>query len=573
MASAESPLDRPPPPHRPRPHWHHSHRPHSTSAISGMTATTTTRVARRRDDRYDDDDDDAVRSTADDAALAKLSCVERGYYDDPYLRPMSVGAGGLVRGGGRGGNMKSGGGDDEDEDDDEGDDGRRRRNMPRHDHRHHHRHHRARCGANDQSGTEPMIRRGTHARVMAMERAIDAFLSLDAPPPQPSSSSSSSSPSHSSSSKGEEEGGGGCGRGCIRRRRQIVILGAGRDTTYLRYRFGGKKRGGDDDGHGRDGVRWFEVDHPSTIEQKARIWLPRCVPDGHDYECLATNREGDDDASYTIVIAPRTKQGVDDDEAEGGRNNGPDYRRVKGDDDASSLSSTLSSSSYSSDYHLVGHDLRSSPDALFRKLVHHGYDEKSSSSSTLFVLECVLMYMPETSARDLLRRIAAGPTSSTSTSSSFVAVAIYDPIPGHDRFGQLMIENLKRAGVAGGDGGGGGRRRGGDDERESDNARLLPSLEVTRTLADQLARVRTCGFDVAVGCTMVDAYEHGVMRDGDRRRAMRCEVLDELEEFYLLMRHYCLLVGVASSLSRGVGCIDVGDDDDDGDRLMKRSIR
>jgi hypothetical protein len=135
------------------------------------------------------------------------------------------------------------------------------------------------------------------------------------------------------------------------------------------------------------------------------------------------------------------------------------------------------------------------------------------------------MYMPETSARDLLRRIAAGPTSSTSTSTSFVAVAIYDPIPGHDRFGQLMIENLKRAGIAGGGGGGGGggRRRGDDDERERDDARPLPSLEVTRTLADQLARVRACGFDVAVGCTMVDAYEHGVIRDGDRRRAMRCE--------------------------------------------------
>jgi len=78
-----------------------------------------------------------------------------------------------------------------------------------------------------------------------------------------------------------------------------------------------------------------------------------------------------------------------------------------------------------------------------------------SSSYTLFVLECVLMYLPESSVRDLLRRIAAGPTSSTLTSpsstssSSFVAVAIYDPIPGHDRFGQLMIENLKRAGIAG----------------------------------------------------------------------------------------------------------------------------
>jgi hypothetical protein len=44
----------------------------------------------------------------------------------------------------------------------------------------------------------------------------------------------------------------------------------------------------------------------------------------------------------------------------------------------------------------------------------------------------------------------------SSSSSSFVAVGIHDPIPGHDRFGQLMIENLKRAGIAGGGGGGSG---------------------------------------------------------------------------------------------------------------------
>ena len=39
------------------------------------------------------------------------------------------------------------------------------------------------------------------------------------------------------------------------------------------------------------------------------------------------------------------------------------------------------------------------------------------------------------------------------SSSLFVAVVIYDPIPGHDRFGQLIIENLKQAGIAGGRGG------------------------------------------------------------------------------------------------------------------------
>jgi hypothetical protein len=134
-----------------------------------------------------------------------------------------------------------------------------------------------------------------------------------------------------------------------------------------------------------------------------------------------------------------------------------------------------------------------------------------------------------------------------------------------------MIKNLKRAGIVGGDGG--GQRWGdGDHKRKCGNARRLPSLEVMRTLTDQLVKlVCTCGFDIAVGCTMVDAYKHGVIRDGDQECAMRCEVLDELEEFYLLMRHYCLLVGVASSSSCGVIRIDMEEEDDDDGRASSAS--
>jgi hypothetical protein len=134
-----------------------------------------------------------------------------------------------------------------------------------------------------------------------------------------------------------------------------------------------------------------------------------------------------------------------------------------------------------------------------------------------------------------------------------------------------MIENLKWAGIAGGDGG--GRQRGDNDCKcKCSDAQWLPSLEVMRTLTDQIVSfVCMCGFDVTVGCTMVDAYKHGVIRDGDQERAMRCKALDELEQFYLLMRHYCLLVGVASSSSRGVVCIDVEEEDNDNGRALSAS--
>ena len=101
------------------------------------------------------------------------------------------------------------------------------------------------------------------------------------------------------------------------------------------------------------------------------------------------------------------------------------------------------------------------------------------------------------------------------SSSSFVAVVIYDPIPGHDRFGQLIIENLKQAGIAGG--GGGGDQKGDDGKHGHEDCReWLLSLEGTRTLTDQR-------FDIAL------------VRPEDRERAMRCEALDELEEFAQLI--------------------------------------
>ncbi len=65
---------------------------------------------------------------------------------------------------------------------------------------------------------------------------------------------------------------------------------------------------------------------------------------------------------------------------------------------------------------------------------------------------------------------------------------------------------------------------------------------------------------------MVDTYKHGVIRNGNQERAMCCKALDKLEEFYLLMRHYCLLVGIASSSSRGVVCINVDEEDNNDGR-------
>jgi len=283
-------------------------------------------------------------------------------------------------------------------------------------------------------------------------------------------------------------------------------------------------------------VRWYEVDHPSIVQQKANTWLSHCIPDGYDYNCELNQDTG---SSYVISIKPISpkQQGDTIDAINDDTNNGV------------------------SNYHLIGHDLRSPPSSLFATLTHtkHGYNQ---SIPTLFVLECVVMYLPNEASWDLLRCLAdsgkvekAPPSSSTHGQEScggvandepFVAVVLYDPIPCHDRFGSLMIENLSRAGIT--------SRKGrntrtsttsnNDDSNTTSPSQQQLSLVITRTLSDQLAKLTECGFDIATGCDMNDAYNYGVIPASDVRRASRCEMLDELEEFTLLMRHYCLAIGV-----------------------------
>jgi len=369
--------------------------------------------------------DRAVISTADDAVLAKLSCVEKGYYQDAFIHSMAKGV--------KGANSKSYG---------------------------------SAGGRNSSSSMEPIIRKGTHARVCAVDKAISAFLSLQLE-------------EDTSNAKG---------------RRQVVILGAGRDTTYLRYRFGYQK------GFEENQVDWFEVDHPFVIEQKAHTWLCNSAPAGYKY-----NSE--------MNVAT-----------------GVSYR--------ASFSSQGASDANDSTYHLICHDLRSPPSSLFEKLSDpfHGYDR---SIPTIFVMECVIMYLPDEASRNLLRYLAGNGAEADQSNQvdSFVTIAMYDPIPNNDRFGQVMLNNLQKRGITG-------------QTHEDGERHEQLSLERTPTLSDHLAKLNKCGFDIAVGCHMMDAYDYGIVSIDDRRRAARCEMLDELEEFVLLMRHYCLCVGVHSTGDR-----------------------
>jgi len=378
--------------------------------------------------------DRSIKATGDDVMVAKLATMQAGYYVDPFLDAFSqsdddfsytpMGSSSVTSSRAGAGQTRNG----------------RRRTV------------------------QPIIKRGTHARVCVIDRALSGFLKM---------------------MMHELPDAAAC---------QVVVLGAGKDTSYFRYRNGNlmgmqeqedeKKIKGIEPinqqqqqhmhSKNQPKVNWYEVDHVSVIKEKASLirksnllksFCPLLVKTASGYECVGAPKR----LSFS-----------------------------------NELESSLSSSPT---YHLVGHDLRDSPTILLEKL------NLNPTLPTLFIMECVSMYIPITESKSLLQAL--------SVSADTVFTACYEPIIGSgDPFGQVMERNLVKRGVA------------------SPECCLLQ----TRTLHDQLEKLVECeGFLRAVGCDMWSAYET-IVTAAQRKRANQSEFMDEYEEWILIMRHYCFVV-------------------------------
>jgi [phosphatase 2A protein]-leucine-carboxy methyltransferase len=353
--------------------------------------------------------DRPIMATAEDAILAKQATVQTGYYDDPFLEPFAQQASNKLLG-------------------------------PRQQHQRRH--------------IQPIIKRGTHARVCCMDRAISAFLKLHTITTNKKNQNSSSDTSTAT---------------C-----QIVVLGAGKDTSYFRYK-AGTLMGMDNDEAVRvaakNSVHWTEVDHASVIQEKASVIQSSPI------------------LSAQCQQLQPTKHGF---------------------------------SSGNQDYRLVQADLRENPAHLVQRL------DLNSKLPTLFLLECVFMYLPNSASQALLQELSNccvdDQNQNHPKSNSYII--LYEPILQSDPFGNMMQHNLKKAGVA------------------TPDSCLLQ----TRTLPAQLDKLIQAGFSRAVGCDMWSAYET-VMTPDQRRRANQSEFLDEMEEWVLIMRHYCFVAATTSSSS------------------------
>lgn len=129
---------------------------------------------------------------------------------------------------------------------------------------------------------------------------------------------------------------------------------------------------------------------------------------------------------------------------------------------------------------------------------------------TLILSECCLCYLTQQNSERVLdlfqSRIAR------------LAIAVYEPTPLDDTFGQVMVSNLKARKI------------------------LMPSLERYRNPRGQEERLRAAGFETVGHATVKDAWEAWVDSQ-EKARLDALEGLDEIEEWQLLAAHYVLAWG------------------------------
>ncbi|KAI8812165.1 S-adenosyl-L-methionine-dependent methyltransferase [Cladochytrium replicatum] len=164
----------------------------------------------------------------------------------------------------------------------------------------------------------------------------------------------------------------------------------------------------------------------------------------------------------------------------------------------------------SSDYHLIAADLRQM-DTVVSKLLDYGFDK---TVPTLFLSECVLIYLDPTVSDLILRRCCE--------LSNYSVFLTYEQILPNDPFGTVMIRNLKFRNIE------------------------LPGIFACPTLEDQKSRYLRQGWSASFAVDMLQLYEKHVT-PAEKTRVSKLEIFDELEEWRMLSQHYCISWGIHAS--------------------------
>ncbi|OAG36508.1 hypothetical protein AYO21_09315 [Fonsecaea monophora] len=137
---------------------------------------------------------------------------------------------------------------------------------------------------------------------------------------------------------------------------------------------------------------------------------------------------------------------------------------------------------------------------------------------TLIISECCLVYLPPEGADAVLNYF-----SKLFPETTPLAIAIYEPIRPHDPFGKTMVSNLMGRGIQ------------------------LQTLEKYAGLEEQRRRLRTFGYGEGSGggaqAADIDFIWQRWITLEEKERVEGLEWMDEVEEFVLLAKHYCICWG------------------------------
>ncbi|XP_063700821.1 leucine carboxyl methyltransferase 1 [Culicoides brevitarsis] len=185
--------------------------------------------------------------------------------------------------------------------------------------------------------------------------------------------------------------------------------------------------------------------------------------------------------------------------------------KIHSEDDEVRLSST---DLHAGNYHIVGVDLRNI-DELANKLQQSEID---FAVPTIFLAECVLVYIEPQNSSNLLTWIA-----SNFKSAVFVN---YEQVNMNDRFGEVMLQNLRSRGCS------------------------LAGVEACLTLDTQVARFLSSNWTGARAWDMVKVYNS--IPAQERQRIEKLEMLDEGELLVQLFQHYCIAIAWLGELFQDV---------------------
>ena len=162
-------------------------------------------------------------------------------------------------------------------------------------------------------------------------------------------------------------------------------------------------------------------------------------------------------------------------------------------------------------YHVHPVDLRSLDPSRPAPVSFQSID---TALPTLIISECCLCYLAPAAADT----VALYFTKHLFPDSTSVGLILYEPIHPNDPFGKTMVSNLAARGI------------------------VLQTLKKYGSLEAQAARMKSYGLEGTGGASVKDLWDKGV-EEQEKERVAGLEMVDEVEEWELLARHYCVAWG------------------------------